>query len=136
MRWFVAGACWSTALLFAWQSQAGARPPQTDGRLPVQPLEEEGFTPIFDGHTLTNWNCDPDFWHVADGAIIGESTLNHQPKQNTFCIWKGGQPGDFELKAEYRLTGVNDGNSGIQFRSVELPDVANWVMAGYQFDII
>ncbi len=61
--------------------------------------------------------------------------MDHQPKQNTFCIWKGGQPSDFELQAQYRLTGVNDGNTGIQYRSVELPEVAKWVMKGYQADI-
>ncbi len=104
-------------------------------RNPVPPLEEAGFQPMFDGKTLSGWDGDPDFWKVLDGAIVGESTQDHQPKQNTFCIWKGGQPGDFELKAEYRLTGVNDGNSGIQYRSVELPDVAKWVMKGYQADI-
>lgn len=102
---------------------------------PVPPLAEEGFKPIFDGSTLKGWDCDPDFWHAAGGAIVGESTLNHQPVQNTFCIWKGGEPADFEFKAEYRLTGVNDGNSGIQYRSVELPEVAKWVMKGYQADI-
>ncbi len=102
---------------------------------PVPPLQEEGFHPMFDGKTLTGWDCDPDFWRVTDGAIVGESKQDHQPKQNTFCIWKGGQPGDFELKAEYRLTGVNDGNSGFQYRSVELPEVAKWVMKGYQYDI-
>ncbi len=104
-------------------------------RSPVQPLEESGFRPIFDGKTLTGWDCDPDFWHVEEGAMIGQSTVQHQPKQNTFCIWKDGEPADFELKAEYRLTGVNNGNSGIQYRSVELPDVAKWVMKGYQADI-
>lgn len=102
---------------------------------PVPPLVEEGFKPIFDGKTMDGWDCDPDFWKVTDGAIVGESSLNHQPVQNTFCIWKGGEPGDFEFKAEYRLTGVNDGNSGIQYRSVELPEVAKWVMKGYQADI-
>ena len=102
---------------------------------PVPALEETGFQSIFDGKSLQGWDCDGDFWRVSDGAIVGESTLQHQPKQNIFCIWKGGQPADFELKAEYRLTGVNDGNSGIQYRSVELPDVAKWVMKGYQFDI-
>ena len=102
---------------------------------PVPPLEESGFRSIFDGKTLNGWDGDPDFWIVKDGAIVGQSSLDHQPKQNTFCIWKGGKPGNFELKAEYRLTGVNDGNSGIQYRSVELPDVAKWVMKGYQADI-
>jgi hypothetical protein len=98
-------------------------------------LEEIGFHPIFDGNTLNGWDGDPEFWSVKDGAIVGQSTQAHQPKQNTFCIWRGGQPSDFEFKAEYRLTGINDGNSGIQYRSAELPEVAKWVMKGYQADI-
>lgn len=105
------------------------------GGPPVAPLTESGFKPIFDGKTLNGWDCDPDFWSVQDGAIVGQTTMEHQPKQNIFCIWKGGQPGDFELKLDYKMTGVNNGNSGIQYRSVELPDVAKWVMKGYQFDI-
>lgn len=105
------------------------------GGPPVAPLTETGFKPIFDGKTLKGWDCDPDFWSVQDGAIVGKTTMEHQPKQNIFCIWKGGQPGDFELKLDYKMTGVNNGNSGIQYRSVELPEVAKWVMKGYQFDI-
>src|ERR1700744_1200944 len=85
---------------------------------PVPSLQEEGFHSIFDGQSLNGWDCDPDFWSVKEGAIVGQSTMDHQPKQNTFCIWKDGKPGNFELRAEYRLTGVNDGNSGIQYRSV------------------
>ena len=102
--------------------------------LPVQPLEETGFRPIFDDKTLADWDCDPDFWRAENGEIIGETRPDHQPKQNIFCIWKGGSPSDFELKLQYRLTGQT-GNSGIQYRSVELPDVAKWVMKGYQADI-
>lgn len=102
---------------------------------PVPPLAETGFKSIFDGQTLNGWDCDPDFWRVEAGAIVGETKLNHQPKQNTFCIWKGDKPGNFDLKLQYRLTGVNDGNSGIQYRSIERPDVAKWVMQGYQADI-
>ena len=109
------------------------------GRVPgnfgVKALEETGFTEIFDGKSLNGWDCDPDFWRVEDGSIVGETKLDHQPPQNIFCIWKGGQPGNFELKLQYRLTGVNNGNSGIQYRSIEKPDIAKWVMQGYQFDI-
>jgi hypothetical protein len=47
-------------------------------------------------------------------------------------IWRGGQPKDFELKLEYRL---NSTNSGVQYRSVELPEVGKWVLKGYQADI-
>ena len=104
------------------------------GGPPVAALEETGFTPIFDGKTMDNWNCDKDFWRVEDGAIVGETAADHQPKQNIFCIWKGGQPADFDLRLEYKLTGKT-GNSGIQYRSVELPEVAPWVLKGYQADI-
>jgi hypothetical protein len=114
---------------------AGLIAKQQSSSAPVPPLEETGFKQIFNGKTLDGWDCDPDFWRVQDNAIVGETKLDHQPKQNTFCIWKGGRPGNFDLKLQYRLTGVNDGNSGIQYRSIERPDVAKWVMQGYQADI-
>jgi hypothetical protein len=100
----------------------------------VPPLAESGFTQIFDGKSLTAWDCDPDFWKVENGEIVGETLADHQPKQNIFCIWKGGAPADFDLKLQYKLTGLT-GNSGIQYRSVEMPEVAKWVMKGYQADI-
>jgi hypothetical protein len=113
-----------------------AQPPQPRTRpSPVPPLEESGFRPIFDGQTLKGWDCDPAFFKVVGGAITGETTADHQPPQNIFCIWRDGKPADFELKLQYRLTGANTGNSGIQYRSEELPDVAKWVLKGYQADI-
>jgi len=118
-----------------------AQAPQSKGKgtgpaaSPVPQLEETGFKPIFDGSSLKGWDCDPDFWKVVDGAMVGETTATHQPPQNIFCIWKGDQPADFELKLQYRLTGASSGNSGIQYRSMELPEVAKWVLKGYQFDI-
>ena len=39
-------------------------------------------------------------------------------KENTFIIWRGGEPKDFELKVQFRM---NATNSGIQIRSVQLP---------------
>jgi len=100
----------------------------------VSPLEESGFQTIFDGKSLSGWDCDSEFWRAENGVIIGETKADHQPKQNIFCIWKGGSPADFELKMDYKLTGET-GNSGIQYRSVELPNVAKWVLKGYQADI-
>ncbi|MGI9074021.1 MAG: 3-keto-disaccharide hydrolase [Bryobacteraceae bacterium] len=127
--------CSSPTLLLRLHSGQTAEHPAPAQRSPVPALEETGFRSIFDGNSLGGWDGNPEFWSVKDGAIVGQSTREHQPKQNTFCIWKGGQPRDFEFKAEYRITGVNDGNSGIQYRSVELPDIAKWVMKGYQADI-
>ncbi|MEO8126340.1 MAG: DUF1080 domain-containing protein [Bryobacteraceae bacterium] len=100
----------------------------------VGPLEETGFQKIFDGSSLKGWDCDPEFWHAESGVMVGATQADHQPKQNIFCIWKGGSPADFELKLQYKLTGET-GNSGVQYRSVELPNVAKWVMKGYQADI-
>src|SRR5436309_10409752 len=77
---------------------------------PVGPLEESGFRPIFDG-TMKDWDGDPDFFKIVNGVITGETTVEHQPKQNIFIIWRGGQPGDFELKLDYKLSGADTGNS-------------------------
>ncbi len=97
----------------------------------IPPEAETGFVAIFDGKSMQGWDGDPDFWRIENGAIVGQTTTEKQPKQNTFIIWRGGTPGDFELKLEYRLTGFN---SGIQIRSIELPDI-KWAMKGYQADI-
>jgi hypothetical protein len=105
------------------------------GGSPVSPLEESGFRPIFDGKTFTGWDCDPDFWRVEGEAMVGETAVGKQPKMNIFCIYRDASPGDFELKLQYRLTGATSGNSGIQYRSVELPAVGRWVLKGYQMDI-
>jgi hypothetical protein len=66
--------------------------------------------------------------------MTGQTSASHMPEQNIFCIWRGGKPADFDLKLQYRLTG-DGGNSGIQYRSIERPDVAKWVLQGYQADI-
>jgi len=99
---------------------------------PLMKGDTKGFTSIFDGKTLKGWDGNPDFWRAEGGMIIGQTTTEKKLKLNTFLIWKGGTPKDFELKAEYRIHGTN---SGIQYRSVELPDVGKWVLKGYQADI-
>jgi hypothetical protein len=120
----------------AQQSQPGQQPPRGQGRGPgIEPLapdDRAGFEAIFDGKTLNGWDGDPQFWRVENETIIGESTADKPLKLNTFLIWRGGQPRDFELKLEYRM---NSTNSGVQYRSVELPEVGKWVLKGYQADI-
>ena len=90
---------------------------------------EEGFVSIFNGKDLTGWDGNPKFWSVKDGVLRGETTKENPTKGNTFCIWRGGTVGDFELRLTYRLTG---GNSGVQYRSA---DLGNWVVGGYQAEI-
>jgi hypothetical protein len=96
--------------------------------------DHAGFESIFDG-SMKNWDGDPAFWRAESGALTGQSSSENPVKQNTFLIWRGGSPKDFELKLEYRLSATN---SGVQIRSVQLPagpDVGKWVMKGYQADI-
>src|SRR5262249_7005178 len=88
------------------------------GAEPLAVDDHTGFAAIFDGKTLKGWDGDPTFWRAENGAIVGESTPDRKLTQNTFIIWRGGEPADFELKVEYKLTATN---SGIQLRSVQLP---------------
>lgn len=99
---------------------------------PVAVDDRAGFESIFDGTTLNGWDGDPNHWSAKDGTLVGESTKENPLKQNTFLIWRGGSPGDFELKLDYR---INSTNSGVQYRSVEAPDIGKWVLKGYQADI-
>ncbi len=127
----VSGIILILAAAGAAQQPAGAPRRMPNMSNPIQALAESGFRAIFDGKTLTGWDGDPNFWRVEDGALVGQTAADKQPKQNTFLIWRGGSPADFELRLEYRLTGFN---SGIQIRSVELPDL-KWAMKGYQADM-
>jgi putative heme-binding domain-containing protein len=91
--------------------------------------DADGFVPIFNGNDLTGWEGKPGWWKIEDGAITVESTLEKPCKKHNYLMWRGGEPSDFELRLEYLIIG---GNSGIQFRSRELPD---WDTRGYQADI-
>lgn len=94
--------------------------------------EEDGFVKIFDGKSLNNWQGDTTYWSVRDGSLIGQITPATLLKSNSFIVWQGGTPGDFELKADFRIS--ETGNSGIQYRSEKLEDVPN-ALRGYQADI-
>jgi hypothetical protein len=111
-------------------------PKQTDRPEPLSG-DEDGFVPIFDGKSLNNWEGDPKYWRVEDGCLTGEVTPETLLKSNTFIIWRGGSPRDFELKADYRIT--PGGNSGINYRSIVVPDAVTpanrLAMRGYQADI-
>lgn len=93
---------------------------------------EKGFKPIFDGKTLNGWDGDPAYWRVENGNLIGEITPATLLKTNSFIVWTGGEPADFEFKGEFYITA--DGNSGINYRSERLTDVP-FALRGYQADI-
>jgi len=93
---------------------------------------KDGFTALFDGKTLNGWEGDPAYWRVEKGVVTGEITPDKLLKTNSFLIYRKGLPSDFELKTLFRITA--DGNSGIQYRSEEVPDVP-FGLKGYQADI-
>lgn len=101
------------------------------------PDDDAGFVSIFNGKDLTGWEGLSEFWSVKDGTITGQTTEGHIPKENTFLVWKGGQPADFEIHCQFKLVANNDqgfANSGIQYRSKVLkPDY--FVVGGYQADM-
>lgn len=122
----------------------------TDGQAPATPYaprqsdrpsalegDEPGFQRIFDGQTLDGWEGDATYWRVEGGSLVGEIRPETVIKSNTFIIWRGGRPKDFELKLDYRIT--PEGNSGVNYRSTVVPDPVTpanrFALRGYQFDL-
>ena len=109
------------------------------GATPLNFEERTGFQSIFDG-TMKDWDGDPAYWKAEGDTLVGTTTAENPLKDNTFVIWRGGEPGDFELKLEYRMSATN---SGVQFRSTRVPPggegrgavTGKWVLKGYQADI-
>lgn len=94
--------------------------------------DKDGFIQIFDGKTFTGWDGDTSVWHIDSSSFIGEVTAAKQLKTNSFLMYTGAKPGDFEFKAEYRIS--PEGNSGVNYRSEELKDI-RYALKGYQADI-
>ncbi len=93
---------------------------------------ESGFVSIFDGKTLSGWEGDSTYWKVDKGCILGEVTASTLLKRNSFLIWRGGIVANFEAKVDFKVS--EDGNSGINYRSEELPGVFH-ALKGYQADL-
>lgn len=92
--------------------------------------KEDGFTPLFDGKTLTGWSGDETQFRVADGVIVGGNLKEKIP--HNFFLSSKDEYADFELRLEFRLLG-DDTNAGIQIRSRRIPD--HHEMIGYQADL-
>jgi hypothetical protein len=92
----------------------------------------EGFKAIFNGRDLAGWEGSPQYWSVEDGCLTGraDGTL----KYNRFLTWRGGTVRNFELRA--RVTVSPGGNSGLQYRGTERPDLGETVVTGYQCDVV
>lgn len=88
--------------------------------------KKEGFKPVLN-KSLKGWKGDSRLWKIEKGVLIG-STDGVKISKNTFLISER-EYGDFVLRAEFKL---RNHNSGIQFRSTEMPE---YVVQGLQADI-
>ncbi|MFO0926189.1 MAG: PVC-type heme-binding CxxCH protein [Gemmataceae bacterium] len=77
----------------------------------------ENARDLFNGKDLTGWTGNPKLWRVENGEIVGTAP---GLKRNEF-LRSAMTAGDFRLTLKVKLT-PNRENSGIQFRSEELPE--------------
>jgi len=87
---------------------------------------------LFDGKTLNGWEGDSKYWRAENGEIIGEITPETIIKTNSFLIWKGKAPKNFDLSVDYKISAR--GNSGVNYRSSRI-DSLPFALKGYQADI-
>ncbi len=114
-------ACLALIFAIVWSSAAAEQPQSNVPDLTV----------LYDGGDLSGWQGRDDLWSAENGEIVGRTSKDNPLQGNTFLIWQGGQPDNFELTAEFKIEG---GNSGIQYRS-QVVDEEKFVVGGYQADI-
>ena len=102
----------------------------TSALLADKPTESD-VTVLYDGGDLSHWKGRSDLWSAENGEIVGRTTAEKPIKGNTFLIWQGGTPDNFELTAPFK---IESGNSGIQYRS-RIVNEKDFVVSGYQADI-
>jgi len=123
--------------MLAWAG-AVATPAAAQSGAPITvPPEPAGMIALFNSRDLQGWDGNPKLWSVRNGLLRGETTPEIKTKGNTFIIWQGGEPADFDLRLSFRVGPAN--NSGVQFRSRRVPaqptDENRWVVAGYQAEV-
>src|SRR5262249_23108831 len=96
------------------------------------PPPPEGFRAVFNGRDLDGWEGDPQYWSVEDGCLVdtADGTLNY----NRFLTWRGGTVRNFELRV--KVNASPGGNSGLQYRGTERPDLGESVVTGYQCAVV
>ncbi len=97
----------------------------------VAAVAESDVVKLFNGSNLEGWVGRSELWSVENGEIVGRTTAEAPISENTFLIYTGELPSDFELVAQFKIEG---GNSGIQYRS-KVVNEEKFVVGGYQADI-
>jgi hypothetical protein len=90
---------------------------------------------LFDGKTFTGWEGDTGkVWRIEDGAVIAAGKLEEKAARNEVLATTRSYK-NFDLRLKFKLLGTEGFvNSGVQFRSVRIPNPPN-EMSGYQADI-
>ena len=118
------GVCmlvWLAACAAAWAAESAG------GSVPVQPEDEAGFVPLFNGEDLDGWEGNTDLWTVQDGAIVGRSPgMNQYDFLTTTRTFE-----NFVLRFQIQLVD-GKGNTGLLYRSKRVPDSDK--VSGYQAD--
>ncbi len=99
--------------------------------LSLHAQSNDGWQSLFNGKGLQGWrvlNGSAEF-KVEEGAIVGVSTLN---TPNTFLATEKSY-GDFILEYEAQMD--RDLNSGVQIRSLSLPEYQSGRVHGYQIEL-
>ncbi|GGW46541.1 hypothetical protein GCM10007383_33470 [Arenibacter certesii] len=110
------------------EKKTGVEIQKAENSIPI----EAGFISLFNGKDLKGWEGDRTIWRAENGILIGELDPITNLKNNTFLIWKDGEPQDFELQLDFRIS--ESGNSGINYRS-DILDSIPFALRGYQADI-
>ena len=110
--------CWLALALmlacYAPGSSLTASAQDAAARAKLPEFDRAGFTRIFDGKTLGDWDGDPTYWAVEEGKLVGTVTPKTLLKKNSWIVWRGELVKDFELVLDYRVSA--QGNSGIGYR--------------------
>jgi hypothetical protein len=104
---------------------------------------EQSKVSLFDG-TFSGWEGDTEnTWRIEDGTIIAGSMEKAAPRNEFLCTTT--KYSDFELTLEFKTTGTEKINAGVQFRSELLrhkqlpgepkPKQEYHEIIGYQADI-
>ena len=110
------GGTYTATIITRWARLLTGLPPVT---------ETAGFTPLVAAKDLTGWEGDKELWSVRDGMMIGHSPgINHNEFLATTRPY-----GDFVLALDFRMID-GKGNSGVQFRSVRIPESRDVGLSG------
>lgn len=90
-----------------------------------------GSVSLFNGKDLENWIGREDLWSVEEGQIVGRTVAEKPLQANSFLIYTGSEPENFELTLQFKIENTN---SGIQYRS-RIIDKEKFIVGGYQADI-